>query len=482
MAAPARKAVLLLSHLLTEMVRARYRTLRATLHPQFDVVLLLTAPVPDTSGIADVVLLGEDEIFLPEYGAKSASRHILPGNTELPVLAFFRRRPWYQAVWLVEYDVWLPCGGETLRRIDEASAADLIMAHDIAKRERSPNWYWWRSFAPPDWAEAWLAEGKTGYSLFIVSRFGPRLLAALERAYRNGWSGHHEATVTSIALEQELLVEHLNQVAMRALGHRVVRDETFHVHHCAPMDGSTFYHPVKDLEMEEALRAAMDAGEVTPRPPGESPRLARENQENPAMDRFPIPSTLGRAELEFFREHLQPGMAYGEFGVGGSTVLAALAPVRRMVAVDSDPLWLRRVAGHLAVRRGVEEGFVTLLQGDIGMVREQGYPVTPPADGAAYFDAPWTRWSEMPEMVFLDGRYRLGCAIASLRFARSHGAARGMKLFVSNHDPTHKTARVLSRLLMLADVRGTLAMYRDDGRASDEEMSVLLAAYAGDAR
>lgn len=475
--AAARKAVILLTHLVTPMVRNRYATLRATLHPQFDVVLLLTAAGPDVAGIEDCVVLDEAEIFRPEYGRKSASRSILPGNTELPLLAFWRRRPDYDSLWLLEYDVWLPCGGETLREIDQASDADLIVAHPILTAERSRNWHWWTTFDPPAAVRERLAEGGTAYSLFMISRFGASMFPALDAAYRGGWSGHHEATVTSIALDRAFRIEDLNQIGLRTLGRRVVRNETFHVHHCVPMDASTIYHPVKDADTEQALRAVLFGADAQP--------VETENQEIPAQDRFPILPALAGAELEFFGERLTQARCYGEFGVGGSTVLAAMAPLHRVIAVESDPAWLRRVGSHAAVRALVEDGIVTLLQGDIGKVVDWGYPVAPPPTGAAYFDAPWPRWRELgeiPDMVFLDGRYRVACALAALRFAREVGGASVMKIVMNDYTPQRRFYRAMERFMTLAEQCGGLAVFVDSGTASDEELSRLMAAHAADAR
>jgi len=442
MAAPTRKAVILLSHRLTEVVRVRYGELRATLHPEFDVVLVLTAPVGDLGDIEDHVLLEENEIFLPEYGRKSESGSILPGNNELPLLAFFCRRPWYLSIWLIECHVWLPCGGKTLRG-----------SHAIARPEVSVHWYWWTTFAPPDWAQARLAEGRTGYSLFMISRFGLRVIAALEWAYHHGWSGHNEATVTSVALEQELKIEDLNLIGWRALGHRVVRNETFHDHQCAPMDASTFYHPVKNSETERALRALIFPQTGTP-----------ENEVKSAAGYFPIVPVLQGVEWEFLREGLlKQARCYGEFGVGASTMLAAEAPVRRMVAVESDPVWIHRLSVHPTMRLRVQDGTVTLLHGDIGKVVDWGYPLARPASGSSYFDAPWARWTdlgEVPDMVFIDGRYRVACALAALRFARAAGASKALKIFFSDFTLERSHYRGLKNMLSLADSRGASRQVR----------------------
>ena len=58
-----------------------------------------------------------------------------------------------------------------------------------------------------------------------------------------------------------------------------------------------------------------------------------------------------------------------EFGCGGSTLVAA-RQVRRIVSVDSDPVWLAKVQADIA-GEAIE---FTPFHADIGAVGEWGYP------------------------------------------------------------------------------------------------------------
>jgi hypothetical protein len=249
----------LLSGTLNDTTVARYRALCAGAAGQLDTALVLTDALgwaASALGLQNVEILRPDDIFLAAYGEKSKSRKIVPGNTDLVMLAFARRRPWYDHVWMVEYDVFFPQGFEPLLRIDAASDADLILSTGPHIRTGCPKWTWWKSFKPGKGAED-LPDAEAAYGLFCLSRYGAALFAALDRAYREGWTGHHEATVPTIARWAGLKVESVNAVARRAIATRVHSMTSFRVGSCEPTEGALIYHPVKSLEHEVELRRAI---------------------------------------------------------------------------------------------------------------------------------------------------------------------------------------------------------------------------------
>ncbi len=255
--ATPRRAVVLLSHALDAVTLSRHAALRSALAATHDVVLALTEPLGAEAaalGLADVEVLAPYEIFLPDYGAKAASRSILPGNNDLALLAFARRRPGYAHVWMVEYDVFFARGAGLLARLDAASGAELITATRPRNRAESPDWYWWPTLrhAPSE-----PRGGLRCAALLCIARYGARLIAELDAAYRAGWEGHFEAVVPTIAARRGMWMEALNTVALRAIGRRVTTPKSFHHNACEPSPAARIYHPVKTLEAEAALRAAL---------------------------------------------------------------------------------------------------------------------------------------------------------------------------------------------------------------------------------
>jgi hypothetical protein len=113
---------------------------------------------------------------------------------------------------------------------------------------------------------------------------------------------------------------------------------------------------------------------------------------------------------------------YLEYGAGGSTLLAARIGVADTISVESDPAWLKRVEEKL---RGAASsaGKTHLLSVDIGPTRALGYP-TGSAHRSSYRNYPLEPWrycvgaSLSPNLVLVDGRFRLACMLAALRNAR----------------------------------------------------------------
>lgn len=122
---------------------------------------------------------------------------------------------------------------------------------------------------------------------------------------------------------------------------------------------------------------------------------------------------------ERLRAALQGSECYLEYGSGGSTLLASEIGVARIVSVESDPDWLEAVAR--AGEGGPGERI--LLHADIGPTGEWGHPTS---------DAEWRRWRRYPligwevcqsrnlapDVVLIDGRFRVACLYAALLFAR----------------------------------------------------------------
>jgi hypothetical protein len=255
--ATPRRAVILLSHALDPVTLSRHAALRSALGATHDVMLALTGKPGDEAaalGLADAEVLSPDEIFLDAYGAKAASRAIVPGNNDLALLAFARRRPAYAHFWMIEYDVFFPRGAGLLARLDAASDAELITATRPRNRTESADWHWWPTLRHAPSEPRW---GLRCAALLCIARYGARLIAELDAAYRAGWDGHFEAVVPTIAARRGMRMEALNTVALRATGERVLNPKSFHHRHCAPSPAARIYHPVKTLEAETALRAAL---------------------------------------------------------------------------------------------------------------------------------------------------------------------------------------------------------------------------------
>ncbi|MDQ2762190.1 MAG: glycosyltransferase [Pseudomonadota bacterium] len=129
------------------------------------------------------------------------------------------------------------------------------------------------------------------------------------------------------------------------------------------------------------------------------------------------PPHLFEGEHRLFSDAMaRYGQRYLEFGTGGSTVLAAKAG-SIFVGVDSDTRWLNKLKAQPAVARAIKAGRGALLHVDIGPLGEWGFPAdeSRAASWPDYIRFPWTEWDsrrERPDLVFVDGRFRVACCLS----------------------------------------------------------------------
>lgn len=131
---------------------------------------------------------------------------------------------------------------------------------------------------------------------------------------------------------------------------------------------------------------------------------------------FPSPGDepyMPPEEVAFFKDKIGKAQHYVEFGSGGSTVYASSIGVRT-VSVENDKFYARAVAKKL---HGMT---VTQIVVGMGITREWGMPLFPSARKARrYVTAPWGA-ERFPDLILVDGRYRVACALESAR--RAHAA------------------------------------------------------------
>lgn len=141
---------------------------------------------------------------------------------------------------------------------------------------------------------------------------------------------------------------------------------------------------------------AMQALAVAPVPVPEGPMMPR----------------MTGAELVTFQRVLKGVERFLEFGAGGSTALAARSGVTQIVSVESDRTWLDRLAG-LPEMAGVA---FTPFHVDIGPIGAWGMPTNPASapKWPGYHQAVWKTLSWAPDLVLVDGRFRVACTLATV--------------------------------------------------------------------
>jgi glycosyltransferase involved in cell wall biosynthesis len=149
-----------------------------------------------------------------------------------------------------------------------------------------------------------------------------------------------------------------------------------------------------------------------------SERIAGRQPEVLSRQKSMLEIHMTRAERDFFLQALRQAKTYLEFGSGGSTVAAVAIPsISTIYSIESDAAWIQRLQQESGIRSALDENRLTLIHADIGPTKEWGIP----AEQAGlhpnvelyknYFWTPWEKIPRSPDLILIDGRFRVACAI-----------------------------------------------------------------------
>jgi hypothetical protein len=108
---------------------------------------------------------------------------------------------------------------------------------------------------------------------------------------------------------------------------------------------------------------------------------------------------------------------YMEFGMGGSTLLAARCGIETIIAVDSDIAWVTSIRNHPEIEPLVRQGSAAILHADIGPIGAFGAPTSREflSRWINYIKAPWAECETrnvQPQLVLVDGRFRVASCLS----------------------------------------------------------------------
>lgn len=115
-----------------------------------------------------------------------------------------------------------------------------------------------------------------------------------------------------------------------------------------------------------------------------------------------------------FKELIPTVRVYGEYGVGKSTVWAHANSACSILSVDTDKGWVDNVIAQIGTSDRLDMQWV-----DLGEIGDWGRPKTyaKRASFPTYAQSIWTR-SQRPDLVLIDGRFRVSCFLHSLENAK----------------------------------------------------------------
>jgi len=134
-----------------------------------------------------------------------------------------------------------------------------------------------------------------------------------------------------------------------------------------------------------------------------------------------LPPAMSSAPLARLEELLTGCESYLEYGCGGSTTLAAKLGVKNIIYCDSSNEWIDSVSKFICSYPEINSFPVFV---DIGLVVEWGRPQDQ-SKAVFWKNYCYKLWiiaknnNINPELVLIDGRFRVACFLASMMFGKS---------------------------------------------------------------
>ncbi len=166
-----------------------------------------------------------------------------------------------------------------------------------------------------------------------------------------------------------------------------------------------------------------------------------------------------KATSQWFQSRLASSSRYLEYGSGGSTVTAARIGIH-FVTIDSDPFFLRRVREKIQLNGYAKPADQVFRYADIGFTGPWGRPIGPVSESRRqkfrrYSDPPPEYQDDHPDLVLIDGRFRVACALKAIRMLRDHT---GWAIVVDDYLDRNQY-HVIADFAHLEDIVGRMAVF-----------------------
>jgi hypothetical protein len=117
---------------------------------------------------------------------------------------------------------------------------------------------------------------------------------------------------------------------------------------------------------------------------------------------------------EMFKRHVAGINVYGEYGVGLSTMWILRETDAIVHSVDTDRRWVASVRPDYDDRIRLHAKYC-----DVGLVQDWGWPANyAKRDNFQTYTSAWWVDGIKPDLVLIDGRFRVCCFLTSLKYAK----------------------------------------------------------------
>lgn len=126
------------------------------------------------------------------------------GHTDLIALHFFKTHRNYDRYWFVEYDVRFSGAWKDFFAHFDRDGAEFLST-TIRRASTDPEWMHWETLHTPP-AVGTLPDAARLCAFMPIYRIARRGLEAIDRAYREGWTGHCEVTWPTILYHADVSI------------------------------------------------------------------------------------------------------------------------------------------------------------------------------------------------------------------------------------------------------------------------------------
>jgi len=117
---------------------------------------------------------------------------------------------------------------------------------------------------------------------------------------------------------------------------------------------------------------------------------------------------MSAPKIQLLNDSFDRATHYLEYGIGGSTVLAAQKSLQSIMAIDSSDEWIQKVKTD--IEKCVYTGNINLLHANLGATGHWGYPTDElmVKNWPQYYASPWISYRSLghsPDLILIDGRF-----------------------------------------------------------------------------
>jgi hypothetical protein len=199
------RTILFITHRLNEPIEKRFRKLATEVPEEYDVYFCFDNSSMSRTEVNDYLHTNEyqyiefnrkllESFDYPSPLAISDVKQIIPGNNDLLFLYLAKKLPNYSYYWFLEYDVAFSGSWERLFFQLNSCDADLL-GTNLVPRSHDPHWNWWSTLETSEKLD--IEEELRGF--FPIVRISSKLLETVHIKYKQGWSGHFEVLLPTIA-------------------------------------------------------------------------------------------------------------------------------------------------------------------------------------------------------------------------------------------------------------------------------------------